>query len=118
MATRNEETDSLVLEQVARPCGVSSKVVQVVSVLVINNMGGHTLLIWGRGSRVDEELRMVLVMTASGRWLRVEMYDLNEGDVFCLIEPDGSTVTWQGKDIFIASSEPYQIEGVWAIDIG
>jgi hypothetical protein len=35
-----------------------------------------------------------------------------------LIEPDGSTVTWQGKDIFIASSEPYQIEGVWAIDIG
>lgn len=63
------------------------------------------------------DLRKVEVLR-KGKWVEVNFSDLHNGDTFRMFESTGEPVIDdEGNAKFIATSEPYEYEGVWAIDI-
>jgi len=64
-----------------------------------------------------EDFRKVEVLKY-GEWVEVDFKDLHRFDTFRMFEPTGELVTDEnGFTIFIADSEPFELDGVYAIKI-
>jgi hypothetical protein len=63
------------------------------------------------------DLRKVEVLKY-GEWVEIDFKDLHCFDIFRMFEPTGEPVTDEnGFTVFIADSEPFVLDGVYAIKI-
>lgn len=53
-----------------------------------------------------------------GNWEECKMYQLKIGQIFRMFEPTGEPVVGKFEDTqWIVTSEPFKLDGVWAVDI-
>ena len=50
-------------------------------------------------------------------WDKTEPSQIRKGDRFRIYTPEGVPLVIKGRETFVASSNPYQVEGKWVVEI-